>query len=552
MSGTERLPPYLASRVVTQDEALEKVVRSGTSVASGFATSEPHSFYSRLWDFIRERDLRDIEIRQALFMAAHPLLVGAALEPLKSLERDEASGTSVFASLGREVRETVAKAEALQALIEHYEQLRERGIRFICGFLSPANNTVVPDNVLTRSLYPEWAGRNLARSGILSWQSVHFPHAPDALVHDPSVARVMDVDTFVLVMTPPDDDGLLSHGPANGANAEALEMAMRDPQVEILLYLNSDYPFTRGHPESPNTIAVERLRGPAEEDRLWIVQDSASVPALPEDAFDHPDPAEAAIAAHVVNHMEMNPDLTRGRALQVGIGGTGVLAVRRLAESSWSGRSYTEMLEPFTLDLFERGKIAGSHFIDREGRRQVLDGEILCTFALGRRGDGFYRQLDRHPAVRMSAASRVVVPEGFHYGLGINNILGIDFQGHVNSTGRDRNPYSGVGGAAVILRGLGRGGIAYLCLKSTHHTPEGEERSSVFPYLPQGTPVSLIGPDLMGTRENARFFLVTEHGLAEISARSQDRFIRSLISVSHPDYQDDLKRAAWDEFRVTT
>lgn len=551
MNAIESLPPYLAGRVVEQDAALEQVVRSGVRLASGFATSEPHSFYARLWDFIQERDLRDIEIRQALFMAAHPLLVGHALEPLESLPSAASAGTSVFASLKRGIRETVAKAEALQALIAHYEELRERRIRFVCGFLSPANNTIIPDNVLTRSLYPEWAGRNLARSGILSWQSVHFPHAPDALVHDPSGSRLMDVDAFVLVMTPPDENGKMSHGPANGANAEALELAIRDGQTQILLYVNEAYPFTEGHPESPNTIAADRLRQPAEQGRLWIVEDAAAIPALPDDAFDHPDPAEAAIAEHVVNHIEMHPELTQGRALQVGIGGTGVLAVQRLAESSWSGRSYTEMLEPFTLDLFERGKIAGSHFIDREGRRQTLDGEIVCTFALGRRNDGFYRELDRNPAVRMSAASRVVIPEAFHYGLGINNVLGIDFQGHVNATGRGRNPYSGVGGAAVIQRGLGRGGVAYLCLKSTHHTPEGEQRSSITPFLAEGTPVTLIGPDLMGTRENARFFLVTEHGVAEVSARSQDRFIRSLISVAHPDYRDQLKRAAWDEFRVT-
>lgn len=551
MNDMESLPQFLADRRVAHDDALEQVVRSGVRLASGFATSEPHSFYARLWDFIQTRDLREIEIRQALFMAAHPLLVGEALEPLESL-KDSKPGTSVFASLKRGVRETLAKAEALQALIEHYERLRERQIRFVSGFLSPANNAIVPDTMLTRSLYPEWAGRNLARSGILSWQSVHFPHAPDALVHDPSRSRLMDVDAFVLVMTPPDARGRMSHGPANGANAEALEMAIRDREVQILLYVNSGYPFTEGHPESPNTIEVEMLRAPANEGRLWIVEDDAPPPALPDDAFSNPDPAEAAIAEHVVNHMEMHPELTRGRALQVGIGGTGVLAVQRLAESSWSGRSYTEMLEPFTLELFDKGKIEGSHFIREDGRRQNLDGEIVCTFALGRRGDGFYRRLNNHPAVRMSAASRVVIPEGFHYGLGINNILGIDFQGHVNSTGRDKNPYSGVGGAAVIQRGLGRGGVAYLCLKSTHHTPEGEERSSIFPFLPQGTPVTLIGPDLMGTREGARFFLVTEHGVAEISARSQDRFIRSLITVAHPDHQEDLKRAAWDEFRVTT
>lgn len=550
MSLVERLPAELAARVVPHEQALAETVRSGTRIASGFATSEPHAFYAALWDHIRDRDLTDLTITQGLYMAPHPVLLGSALEPLAELE-EATRGTSLFAALKREVKQAMAKAEALQALIAHYEELRERRVRMVSGFLSPAVNTIVPDNVLTRSLYPEWAGRNLARSGVLSWQSVHFPDAPDALVQDPTTGKLMDADLFVLVMTPPDERGRLSHGPANGANAEALDLALRDGEAGILLYLNAAYPFTEGHPESPNTIAMEALLPAAREGRLWIIEDSAPVPALPEDAFTNPDPDEVRIAEHVVNHIELHRELTHGRALQVGIGGTGVLAVQRLAESDWSGRVYTEMLEPFTLELLERGKLAGSHFITADGRRQQLDDKLVCTFALGRKGDGFYQTLDRHPAVLMSASSRVVVPEAFYYGLGVNNILGVDFHGHVNSTGRDRNPYSGVGGAATILRGLARGGVAYLCMKSTHRTVDGEERSSIFPYLPEGTPVTLIGPDLMGTREGARVFLVTEHGIAELSARSQDRFIRALLSVSHPDHRDELTRRAWEEFRVT-
>jgi acyl-CoA hydrolase len=54
----------------------------------------------------------------------------------------------------------------------------------------------------------------------------------------------------------------------------------------------------------------------------------------------------------------------------------------------------------------------------------------------------------------------------------------------------------------------------------------------------------------MGTRNGARFFLVTEHGVAEINARSQDRFVRALCSVAHPDFRDDLAKAAWEELRV--
>lgn len=544
------LPPFLAACRRTHEEALGELVRSGTCIGSGFATSEPHTFYAGLWDHIRQRDLVDLEIRQALFLTPHRLLVGEALEHAQAAKQaSRTTATSVFGALRREARGVVEKAAALRALIRHYEELEERRIGFVSGFLGPALSGIVPANLLTRVLYPKWAGRPPARAGIVHWQSVHFPDAPDALVYGDDGR--LDIDLFVAVMAPPDERGEMSHGIANGSNGDAVRLVLRSDATRLLLYLNPRYPFTRGHPESPNTLHVEELRSAAEAGRLVVVEDDGKLPALPADSFDDPSPTERRIAEHVVNHIEAHPELTRGRALQVGIGSTGVLAVRRLAESSWRGGAYTEMLEPFTMDLLESGSVDdGSHFVCADGRREELPGKLVCTFALGLDDGDLYRRMDGDERLLLSAASRVVVPEAFYGGLGINNVLGIDFQGHVNSSGRDRNPYSGVGGSATILRGLAKGGVAYLCLKSTHTAPDGGRRSSIFPYLPRGTPVSLIGPDLMGTREHARFFLVTEHGVARLNARSQDRFVRALVSVAHPDHRDWLAREAYKELRV--
>ncbi len=549
------LPPFLARRRLDHAAALDAVVTSGAHIASGFATSEPSAFYAALWDHVRRRDLHDLTLTSALFLAPHPILVGDELAALQRERRaaggrgpgDEPAGGGLLGRMRHRFEALVGKVEAMGSLITHYEELRERRIRLVSGFLGPALNTVFPERWLVEALHGEWAGRNLARSGILAQHPVHFPDAPDGLILGPDLE--LDIDAFVLVMTPPDAGGRLSHGVSNGANGDALRACLAG-DAKILLYLNPRYPFVEGHPESPNTVVAEALRPAAEEGRLYVVETDHPVPALPAGVFDHPSDAERAIAEHVVNHIEMHPGLTRGRALQVGIGGTGVLAVRGLAESSWTGRSYTEMLEPFTWELFERGKIAGTHFVRADGTREQLDGKLVATFALAPEDSDFYDRLDGDGRALLSAASRVVVSEAFYGGLGINNILGIDFVGHVNASGRDRNPYSGFGGAAMIQRGLGRGGVAYLCLKSTHTTPEGERRSSIFPYLPRGTPVTLMGADLMGTREGARFYLVTEHGVAEIGARDQHRFVRALISVAHPDFRDELEKAAWRELRI--
>ena len=54
------MPPWLRERLRSHEEALAEALGSGMIVASGFATSEPHSFYARAWDHIRERDLTDL------------------------------------------------------------------------------------------------------------------------------------------------------------------------------------------------------------------------------------------------------------------------------------------------------------------------------------------------------------------------------------------------------------------------------------------------------------------------------------------------------------
>lgn len=89
----------------------------------------------------------------------------------------------------------------MRRLALHYQELRERRIRFVSAFLGPASNTVLPDSPLMRTLFPDLAGRNSSRMGITDMQSVHFPDAPDALFADTSGRP--SVDLLVVAMTPP-------------------------------------------------------------------------------------------------------------------------------------------------------------------------------------------------------------------------------------------------------------------------------------------------------------------------------------------------------------
>jgi acyl-CoA hydrolase len=550
MAQTE-YPNWFSDRIFDNKEAMLQTIKSGSVIGSGFATSEPHTFYDQLWAHIQENDIRDLNIKQALFMAPHQLCVGDALASKGLLNglAHRFQSASMFANLAMAANTATKKIEGLKKLVDHYNELLERKIRFTSPFIGAATNILIPSNAVTKVLCPEFILKNTSRIGITDMHSIHFPEAVDSLGYDPDNKPRLDM--YIAVMTGPNEDGLLSHGTANGANGEIIEKIINNKDMNLLLYLNDKYPFTYGYPGAENTFHIDRLKDLAKAGRLFVVKDDGKVPALPKDSFKTPGEQELQIAQHVVNHIEMNLAYTQGRAIQVGFGGTGVLAIKALKESSWTGRSYTEMLEPFTLDLYDAGKISGSHFIESDGRRTQLDGKMVCTFTICEEESGFYDRINNNDAVVVAPASRVVIPEGFYGGLGINNCLAVDFHGHVNSAGRFANHYSGIGGGAQIFRGLAKGGVGYLCLKSTHTSRDGKLVSSIYPFMPEGTPISHVGPDLMGGREGARLFIATEHGVAMVSGKSQSEFVKALIEIADPRFQDQLKHQAYKEFRIS-
>lgn len=517
------LPEWLAACERDHATALQATVRSGARIGSGLATSEPSSFYARLWDHVVTHDVHDLEIRQALFLDAHPILVGDAMD---------VTAPDLPGPLDR-VADRVVDGLRLRRLAAHLDDLEERGIRFRSAFLGPALSTMVPDSPISRAIAPRLAGRNRVTAGYVQYQPVHFPDAADALGRDPDTGE-LSIDLLVQPAAWP-RDGICSFGLSNGANGDLVADVLASDRAHLLLYLNRQLPHTSGHDGAPNGIPVDRLRPLADGGRLTVVVEDATPPGLPAGTFDAPEGDTATIGERVADHVADHLELTAGRALQVGIGEASVAAVRRLADGPWTGRVVTEMLDPVTLDLLDDGTVAAP---------------VLCTFAMGEQGDGFSERLDGDDRIGMLPASELLAPETFAGGLGINNVLAIDFQGQVNATARDHVPYSGVGGLATIMRGLADGGVAYLCLRSTHRDLDGEVRSSILPALPEGTPVAITGFDLMGRRNGGRVYLATEHGIASLHGRSQDELVRELVGVAHPEHRDELAREAWDRLRI--
>ena len=107
-------PAFMADCFVSNDEAMKRVVRSYTRLAAGFATSEPHTFYEQLWDFIVANDLHDISLRQALFMAPYKLCVGEAMSS-KGLFAEQAKGRGLSGVLAKKSTPRPASSKAYES-----------------------------------------------------------------------------------------------------------------------------------------------------------------------------------------------------------------------------------------------------------------------------------------------------------------------------------------------------------------------------------------------------------------------------------------------------
>ena len=75
-------PSFFRDCIVTNEEAMKATVTSGARIASGFATSEPHTFYKTLWKHIQSEDIREL-VRDMCVETADPARVRGRPIPLE-------------------------------------------------------------------------------------------------------------------------------------------------------------------------------------------------------------------------------------------------------------------------------------------------------------------------------------------------------------------------------------------------------------------------------------------------------------------------------------
>jgi acyl-CoA hydrolase len=220
-----------------------------------------------------------------------------------------------------------------------------------------------------------------------------------------------------------------------------------------------------------------------------------------------------------------------GATLQMGIGAIPNAVLSMLGNHKDLG-VHSEMFADGILPLVDKGVINGRN-------KNVDKGRLVATFLLGSRK--LYDFINDNPGVAMldvSYTNRVNNIAMNPKVTAINSALQIDITGQVCADSIGTKFYSGVGGQIDFLRGasLSHKGKPIIAIPSV--TNKGVSKIS---------PILTPGSGVVSTRANIHW-LVTEYGAVNLYGRTLQDRAKLIISIAHPDHQEELDKSAFERF----
>jgi 4-hydroxybutyrate CoA-transferase len=312
----------------------------------------------------------------------------------------------------------------------------------------------------------------------------------------------LPLDTVLVNATPPDAHGFCSLG----VSVEAMHAAIRAAKT-VIVQLNQAMPRTLGE----SFIHVDDIDLGVEVDQP---------------PYEHVVGAIGDIEQRIGEHVaDLVPD---GATLQLGIGAIPTATAHSLLDKRDLG-IHTEMFTDAVMDLVEAGVVTGA-------RKERNRGKIVTAFLMG--SPRLYEFVDDNPMVEMRPVdftNDTHVIRTFSRMVAVNSAIEVDLTGQVVADSIGHRLYSGVGGQMDFIRGAAKAehGKAIIALPST---ATGGTRSRIVATLAPGGGV-------VTTRAHVAT-VVTEWGVAELFGKSTRERAAALISISHPDFRDDLAAEA--------
>ena len=349
-----------------------------------------------------------------------------------------------------------------------------------------------------RALFMGANVREAVNAGRADFVPIHLHQIPNLIS-----SGFMPIDVALIHISPPDEHGFCSFG----VGVDATKAAVESARTTIAL-VNQQMPRTLGD----SFVHVSKLSHVVEVDEP--VLELAMAPEISEVA--------RRIGRNVAS---LIPD---GATLQMGIGEIPDAVLIYLKDKKHLG-VHTEMFSDGLVGLFEAGVVTNE-------RKTLHRGKIVTSFVLGtRRAFSF---VDNNPFMEFHPNEYVndpfIVAQNDNM-VAINSALAVDLTGQVCADSIGTSMYSGFGGQLDFIRGAARskGGLPIIALPST--AKDGTVSRIADTLLP--------GSGVVTTRADVHY-VVTEHGIANLHGRSLRERARQLIDIAHPDFREQLERAA--------
>lgn len=336
--------------------------------------------------------------------------------------------------------------------------------------------------------------RGMAKAQALDVIPVHVSQVGPLIT-----AGIIPCDAAMIQVGPADADGNHSCGLISD-----YARAMVDKARVVIAEVNEAVPFTYGEriPASAIDVAVQVSRAPIEVAAAKVSD------------------TDEAIARHCAAF------IGDGSVIQTGIGAVPDAILRQLGDRRDLG-VHSGMLGDGLVDLIEAGVITNA-------RKEIDRGVTINGALIGTRR--LYDFAHRNAAIRMT-------PTGYTHDaavlgqlsrlVSINSALEVDLTGQVNAEGTAASYVGGTGGQVDFVRAGARspGGHSLMVLAATA----------------KGGTISKIVPALSGPVTTARSevdVVVTEFGAAQLKGQSLAERARRLTAIAHPDFREELDRAA--------
>jgi len=344
--------------------------------------------------------------------------------------------------------------------------------------------------------------RGLVHVGLNDYLPNHFHQMP-RLISD-----FMTVDVAATTVSPMDKSGFFTFGVANDFTSTAARCADK-----LIVEVNENMPRVYGD----SLIHISEVDA--------VVENHVPLIDLP---YAIPSPVDKVIGKTIAG---MVPD---GATIQLGFGSL-PNAVAAFMDDHKDLGIHTEVFCPGMSDLIKKGVLNGTKktlhprkhvftmaFGDKEMVEFIHDNPSMESYPVS---------YTNHPAV-IARNDRMV---------SINTVLEVDLFGQANAEFMGGQQFSGTGGQLDFVRGAfdSKGGKSILAFDSTAR--EGKV-SRIVPRFEEGTMIT--------TPRNDTHFLVTEFGAANLKGKSTRERALAIIELAHPDFRDDLLRAAEEMYII--